>query len=545
MKVALAQINPVIADIPGNTKKIIEYIKRAYKEGAELVVFSELTVIGYPPMDLLEFPKLIDDSMKAVDEIASHALDIAAVVGFVYRDGQAFYNSAAFCHNGKVQYIQHKTLLPTYDVFDEGRYFTPAEDSMVFSFHDRKIGITICEDIWDRDLGDVGHYMEGKRYSASPVNRLAELGCDLIVNLSASPFVNGKFKMRIDMLGETARRVHADVIYVNQVGGNDSLVFDGYSLTMNRQGELIALAEGFKEDLSICHVEEDEPLASPQINDVEEMYNALVLGLRDYTQKCGFTQAVLGLSGGIDSALTATIAAHAMGSENVLGITMPSHYSSSGSVDDSKSLTENLGIGYEIIPIKSLYDQYIEDLHPLFKNLKEDTTEENIQARIRGNLLMAVSNKTGRILLTTGNKSELAMGYCTLYGDMAGGLAVISDLPKTVVYEMSKFINQDKEIIPWNTITKPPSAELRPDQKDEDSLPPYEILDDILEKYIEQKYSAQDIIDRGADAEMVHWVLKTVNRNEYKRIQAPPGLKVTGKAFGTGRRIPLAQKFIP
>ncbi len=546
MKIAIAQINPVVADISGNEKKILDYINRAENAGSELTVFPEMSIIGYPPMDLLENKKLIDDNLSSLERIASK-VQTAAVVGFVDYNKSLppmLYNSAAFIKNGKIENIQNKTLLPQYDVFDETRYFSQSDKFNIIDYCNYKIGITICEDIWNAHISEKDTYMENRSYEIDPVTELKKLGADLIINISASPFVRGKNTAKIKMLKSIAKDKNLHIIYVNQIGGNDSLIFDGSSLAINNKGITTGAAEKFKEDLLIIDTSGNQEIKL-KVNEIEDVKNALVLGIRDYVKKCGFKKTVLGLSGGIDSALTAALAAEALGPENVTGVTMPSVYSSSGSIDDSVQLAKNLGIKLETIPIHGLCNEYKNSLSNVFKGLAEDITEENIQARVRGNLLMAISNKTEALLLTTGNKSELAMGYCTLYGDMSGGLAVISDLPKTSVYELSKYINLEKEIIPQSSIDKAPSAELRENQKDEDSLPPYPVLDKILEMFIEQKKSSAEITASGFEESLVKDILRKVNLSEYKRRQAAPGLKVTSKSFGTGRRTPIAQKFIP
>lgn len=548
MKIAIAQINPIIADITGNTEKIIRYINQAKKAGAELIVFPEMAVIGYPPMDLLENKKLIADNLDAVKTIAALCKGISAIVGHV--DYSPHYhalllNTASFMHNGNIIASQAKTLLPTYDVFDELRYFAPATAQKPISLLAHTIGITICEDIWNDSDFDNSQYKENRRYAIYPVEKLITQGANFIINISASPYCVGKNTVKWEMLRSIALKNGLPVLYVNQVGGNDSLIFDGNSVCVNARGEFIARAKAFEEDILIFDTESSSPIPDPVENIPGDIKDALVLGLRDYMKKCGFSDAVIGLSGGIDSALTAALAVEALGADHVMGITMPSMYSSAGSVDDSVQLAKNLGIKIHTIPIAELYYEYRKSLSEIFSGLPEDVTEENIQARIRGNLLMAISNKFGSLLLTTGNKSELAMGYCTLYGDMSGGLAVISDLPKTLVYSLARYINREREIIPRTTIDKPPSAELRPNQKDQDSLPPYDLLDKILECYIEKRMSLKEITALGFDEATVSDVLTRVNRNEYKRIQAAPGLKVTSKAFGIGRRIPIAQKFMP
>ena len=547
MKIAMAQINPVVADIEGNLKKIKDFVKKASSAGADMVVFPEMSTIGYPPMDLVNNRKLIRDNLKSLEAIAELSRDIAIVCGFVDFDHDnppMLFNSAAFMKDGKIVSKHHKTLLPQYDVFDELRYFTPAREHNTVEFMGCRMGITICEDIWNALDSDDGRMMDNVKYPVDPVKILKGQDVDMIVNISASPFVKGKNRARIDMLRAEATTNNISMVYVNQVGGNDSLIFDGNSLVIDSTGKITGHGGGFDESLTVIDTDNTSEV-NIEHDDLENIRKALVLGLRDYVTKCGFDSVLVGLSGGIDSALTCVLAVQALGPEKVLGITMPSMYSSKGSVDDSVKLARNLGISIETIPIKGLYDRFITDLEVIFSGMPEDITEENIQARIRGTLLMAVSNKTGRLVLTTGNKSEFAMGYCTLYGDMNGGLAVISDLPKTLVYALSRHINKNGIIIPVETIEKAPSAELREGQKDEDSLPPYEVLDGVLELYIEEMLSAEEIIARGFDAEMVQWVLRTVNRSEYKRRQAAPGLKVTTKAFGTGRRIPLANRYVP
>jgi len=551
MKIAMAQINPVVANIEGNRGRILSFIKSADNEGADLIVFPEMSTIGYPPMDLLENKKLVDDNLASLEKIRDFSRGIKShiIVGFVDFDMDnqpMLFNSAALIKGGEILLKQNKTLLPGYDVFDEYRYFSPAREHHIFDLHGIKTGISICEDIWSAMNTDNSRFMEQRRYHVDPVQLLCSRGAELIINISASPYIKGKRAARKNMLSTLASRCGVSIVYVNQTGGNDSLVFDGNSMCINSKGEVYAHCEGFKEDLVLTGYNE-AGMPDYGINDIEDIEKALVMGLGDYMQKSGFKKALLGLSGGIDSALVAALACKALGPENVSGITMPSIYSSKGSVDDSYALARNLGMKIETIEIKELYNQFKSDLSGLFRGMEEDITEENIQARIRGNLLMAVSNKTGALLLTTGNKSETATGYCTLYGDMCGGLAVISDLPKTLVYELSEYINSKagRDIIPRETIDKAPSAELRPDQKDEDSLPPYAILDGILELYVEQRMSADEITAKGYDRETVDFVLRLVNINEYKRFQAAPGIKVTTKAFGTGRRIPLAKRFFP
>ncbi len=546
MKIAIGQVNPTIGQVGANTDKIIEYIRKARDSNADLVVFPEMAIIGYPPMDLLEHRKLIKDNLEGLQKIVAASKDIYVICGYVDFDADnppMLFNAAAFIHDGEMISRHYKTLLPTYDVFDEQRYFSPAKEQHTVMVHETSIGITICEDIWNDMSVSGDRFMENRRYSVDPVQNLLDSDVEYIVNISASPYVKGKNTMKWSRISKLAGISGVPVVYVNQVGGNDSLVFDGNSFMVNKKGEFTAMASGFEEELLVVDLESKNLLPSPLERDMEDIRKALVLGIRDYIHKCGFSQVVIGLSGGIDSALTATLAVEALGPENVMGITMPSKYSSKGSVDHSFMLGKNLGISVESVPIKKMYDLFLEELVPLMKGLPMDITEENLQARIRSNIIMAVSNKFGRLPLTTGNKSELAMGYCTIYGDMAGGLAVLSDLPKTMVYSLSRHINSEREIIPWETIEKAPSAELRENQKDEDSLPPYDLLDQVLELYIERKCSASEIIEEGFQEEMVKSILKTVDRNEYKRRQAPPGIKVTSKAFGIGRRIPIAQKY--
>ncbi|MCX8122559.1 MAG: NAD+ synthase [Spirochaetes bacterium] len=546
MKIAIAQINPIIADIEGNYDKICKYIALAKGKGADLVIFPEMSTIGYPPMDLLEHRKLIDDNLKSLEAIAPLSSDCGIICGYVdynYDNPPMLYNAAAFMYEGKVQSKHYKTLLPTYDVFDELRYFSPATSQEIVTFKGIKFGITICEDIWNDMSLSEDVFMEFRRYAVDPIENCIKKGAEILVNISASPYVKGKNSIKWSKIQNVAKKYKVPVIYVNQVGGNDSLIFDGNSFVIDRKGDFILKARDFEEDCIIFDTEKDYQHIICEEDFIADIEKALILGIRDYVFKSGFKKVVLGLSGGIDSALTACLAVFALGADNVLGITMPSQFSSKGSVDDSVQLAHNLGIQIHSIPIKYLFDAYIKELSPYFGNLPFDITEENIQARIRGNILMSFSNKFGMLLLTTGNKSELSMGYCTLYGDMAGGLAVLSDVPKTLVYALSYYINRDKEIIPRSILEKAPSAELRENQKDQDSLPPYEILDQIIERYVELKMSAQQIIADGFDPEIVHFVLRTIDKNEYKRKQAPIGLKVTTKAFGVGRRIPVVQRF--
>jgi NAD+ synthase (glutamine-hydrolysing) len=546
MKIACAQLNAVIADIDGNTKKIIGMIDKARELGAECVVFPEMAVIGYPPMDILEHDKLIKDNLRAISEIARASQGINVLCGYVEKDisrSPSLFNAVAHMNNGGIVSKHYKSLLPTYDVFDEYRYFSPAEKRSIITVNGIRLGITICEDIWnDRDEKVTEGFIEGRSYSVDPVSDIITQGVDIIINISASPFIRGKCAIKRERVCSVAQKNRIPIVYVNQVGGNDSLVFDGGSFAANSDGKVIAMAKSFEEDIIVVDTETAEEIRVPD-EGIDAVEKALVLGVRDYCRKCGFKGAVLGLSGGIDSAVTAMLAVEALGKENIIGVTMPSKFSSKGSVDDSYELANNLGIKIETIPIRGMYDEFIRDLEPLFKDYERDVTEENLQARIRGTVLMALSNKFGYILLTTGNKSELAMGYCTLYGDMNGGLAVISDLPKVMVYTLAEHINRNIEIIPRAIIDKAPSAELRENQKDQDTLPPYDILDGILEMYIERHCEKEEIIRAGYDAGTVEFVLRNVDKNEYKRRQAAPGIKVTTKAFGLGRRTPMAMRF--
>lgn len=555
MKIAMAQINPVIADIEGNRNRILSFIKEADVEGADLIVFPELSTIGYPPMDLLENIKLVKDNLSSLEKIKDFSRGIKShiIIGFVdfdYENEPMLFNSAALIKGGEILFKQNKTLIPGYDIFDENRYFSSAREHEVFDIHGIKTGMTICEDFWDALNSDNSRFMKQSGYSVDPVQILRSKGAELVINISASSYIKGKRRMRKSMLCNLALKNDVSIVYVNQTGANDSIVFDGSSMCINSKGEVYSQCLAFKEDIVVTEfnaARSDNMKADDMIDDMEDIEKALIMGISDYMQKSGFKKALLGISGGIDSALVAVLACRALGEENVFGITMPSIYSSKGSVDDSYELAQNLGMEIKTIEIKNLFNQFKKDLENVFQGMKEDITEENIQARIRGDLLMAVSNKTGALLLSASNKSEAAVGYTTLYGDMCGGLAVISDLPKTLVYELSEHINKKagKDIIPRAIIEKVPSAELRPDQKDEDFLPPYTILDGILELYIEERMSADEIAAKGYERETVDFVLRLVNNNEYKKFQAAPGIKVTTKAFGTGRRIPLAKRFVP
>ena len=543
MKIALGQINPTVGDFSGNAAKIIDFSRRAQAQGAGLILFPELSVCGYPPRDLVERPSFVARNKESVDRIAAETRGIAVICGLVtpahMETGKSVMNSAALLMDGKVAFIQSKMLLPTYDVFDEMRNFAPARSQDLFPFCGKRMALTICEDVWNDK-----QFWPRRLYTVDPIESLVQAGGNFVLNISASPFWIGKRELRRDMLASIARQHKAPVVMVNQIGGNDSLVFDGSSLVLNREGEVIAQGRSFEEDLIFFDPDALTGEMHEQIaGDEASAYSALVLGTHDYMQKCGFQKAIVGLSGGIDSALTAVIAADAVGPENVIGVGMPGPYSSQGSIDDARTLANNLGIRFELLSIIPAYEAYRQTLQPIFAGRKEDVTEENIQSRARGALLMALSNKFGAIVLSTGNKSELGVGYCTLYGDMVGGLAVISDVPKTLVYRLSEYVNSRRAVIPKATLEKPPSAELRPDQKDTDSLPPYEILDAVLEDYVEDGHSADQIArDRGFEIETVRRVVRMVDRSEYKRQQAAPGIKISPKAFGYGRRFPIAAK---
>ena len=544
LKIGVAQLNAVVGDFPGNAKRILAAYRECIEGGAELVIVPELALVGYPPRDLLFKSEFVPKCLQALDYLSDEVGEIPLLVGYVDQCsddtvGKPFRNAAAFLYQGKVQHKIWKTLLPEYDVFDERRYFRPSESVKPIEWNGYRLGVTICEDIWTED------YLHRPLYDRDPVQELVDQGIDLILNLSASPYSVGKPLRRKSMLSEVAKDAQVPLVYCNCLGGQDQLIFDGNSLVYNQSGELISACSGFVEMCQVVDVFAQTPgeIAEEKCEE-ENLYHALVLGLRDYAHKCGFTKACLGLSGGIDSALTAAIACEALGSENIYGLTMPSKFSSEGSVDHSVELAKYLGMQCDTVPIAEVFGEVKTAMKPVFGDLPEDLTEENMQARIRGLFLMSLSNKSGRMLLTTGNKSELAVGYCTMYGDMCGGLAVISDLPKMKVYALSRWINRDKEIIPWDTIEKAPSAELRPDQKDQDTLPPYETLDAILELYVEKNTSGLDIIEKhGFDETLVRWVQRRVDLNEWKRYQAAPGLRVTSKAFGMGRRIPIVQRF--
>jgi NAD+ synthetase len=543
MKIALAQLNPTVGDIAGNEAKILAAISAARADGADLVLLPELAIPGYPPKDLLLKPKFIADQLAARDRIAAATKGTAALIGFAEpnRDGpgNALRNSVVLAADGEIVGIHRKSLLPTYDVFDESRYFEPADRVDVARLRGRKVGVTICEDLWnDPSL------VTRRLYTRNPVDELAAQGAELLLNASASPFVLGKHDFRRRLFGSQAAKHRLPLAYCNQVGGNDELVFDGCSVVFGRDGQVIAQAKDFDEDLLIADLDHPERnrIETPS-SGIGSIHKALVLGLRDYVRKTGFKSVVLGLSGGIDSAVTVALAAEALGRGNVVGVAMPSRYSSDHSVEDARAVAAHLGVAFHIVPIADVHAAFESALAAPFAGRAPDVTEENLQARCRGVILMAFSNKFGHLLLTTGNKSELAVGYCTLYGDMCGGLAVISDVPKTMIWELARWINRGREIIPVRSITKPPSAELRPNQTDQDSLPPYEVLDAILERYVEQEKSADEIVSDGFDSATVRRVIRLVGLNEYKRKQAAPGLKVTSRAFGFGRRMPIAQRY--
>lgn len=542
MKVALAQINTTVGDLAGNEAKILAAYQRASSAGADLVIYPELTTVGYPPRDLLLKKNFVAENTAMLHRLAAASGKTAMLVGYVgehqHGPGRPLTNNAALLQNGKIVLTRTKMLLPTYDVFDEDRYFQPATENLPVDFGGEKLGVTICEDIWNDE-----DFWPERRYRPNPPIELIQAGADILFNVSASPWHLGKNRVRNAMLSSMARKAKKPLVFCNLVGGNDELIFDGGSMVFNAEGELLAQGKIFEEDFLVVDTDSKDVIEFDLPSDEEKLHRALVLGLRDYFHKCGFKSAVLGLSGGIDSAVTAELAVAALGRENVYGVSLPSEFSSQHSLDDARILAKNLGIKYDVVPIQTPFAAVKQELKGVFAKRAEDTTEENIQARLRGVLLMAMSNKFGSLLLTTGNKSELAVGYCTLYGDMCGGLAVISDVPKTLVYRLANWINREREIIPTSSITKPPSAELRPDQCDQDSLPPYDVLDAILDQYVVKAQSASDIVKMGFDEVTVKKVIRMIDMNEYKRRQAAPGLKVTSKAFGLGRRFPVAQRY--
>ncbi len=541
MKIALIQTNPVIGDFDNNLEAICARMEQARAAGCRLAVLPELSLCGYPPRDLLERASFLDAHDAALQELVGRVQGIACVVGVLERRqglGKPLYNSAFFIDAGKVCFRVRKQLLPTYDVFDESRYFEPGGPSLPFSFDGVKIALSVCEDIWPDE----------HKYPLDPVAALMERKTvpDLLINISASPYYNGKIGERSALFSSLCRKHRLPLFYVNQVGGQDELIFDGHSMVLDAGGVVRAAGRGFSEDMTIVDTETWQTDSRRQIpvDSVERVLDGLTLGVRDYMQKIGFNRAVLGLSGGIDSAVTAAVACRALGPENVLCIALPSPYTSQMSVDDARALAENVGCGFELLPIGDAMQVYGQMLAPLFADLPEDVTEQNLQARIRGTLLMALSNKLGHLLLSTGNKSEMAVGYCTLYGDMNGGLAVLADVPKAMVYELAHWINNDRELIPERIITRPPTAELKPDQLDQDDLPPYEILDPILSGYLEEFLGVDELVERGFERKVVQDIIRRIKINEYKRRQSPMGLKVTSKAFGHGRRYPVAQGFV-
>ena len=540
MKIALVQTNPVIGDFAENSKRILTALDQARDAGCDLAVFPELSLCGYPPRDLLERPAFLDAHDQALQKLIGRIHGIGCVLGVLERrtgPGRPLYNAAFLINEGRVCYRARKQLLPAYDVFDECRYFEPGSPEPPFVFKGKRLGLFVCEDIWQ----------DRRRYQVAPVTTLFEkdMAPDILINISASPYYHGKIGERLTRFGRLCRQHQVGLVYVNQVGGQDELIFDGHSLVLDQRGELCAACRGFGEDMLVVDTDSLPRLEEELIprDCIDQVCEALVLGLRDYCAKTGFKKALLGLSGGIDSAVTAVVACRALGPENVLCLAMPSPYTARMSIDDAGLLANNLGSGFEMLPIEPAMDAFSSILAPLFAGLPEDVTEQNLQARIRGTLLMAVSNKFGHLLLSTGNKSEMAVGYCTLYGDMNGGLAVLADVPKIMVYELARYLNQDGIIIPERIITRPPSAELKADQTDQDDLPPYEILDALLKGYLEDGLGVRELVDLGFAESLVRDVISRIKRNEYKRRQAPIGLKVTSKAFGQGRRYPVAQRF--
>jgi NAD+ synthetase len=541
VKIALIQTNPIVGAFEANLTALIVRLEQARDAGCRLAVFPELSLCGYPPRDLLERDSFLDAHDQALSHLIDHVRGIGCVVGVLERrqgPGRPLYNSAFFIDEGKVRFRARKQLLPTYDVFDESRYFEPGEPVLPFYIEGVKIGLSICEDIWQDAI----------QYSFDPVAALmaGENKPDILINISASPFYDGKLRERHDLFSSLCTKHELPLMYINQVGGQDELIFDGHSMVMDAAGIVRATGRGFAEDMIIVESRNWQTATSPQVpeDSVSQVLDALTLGVRDYLQKIGFSRVVLGLSGGIDSAVTAAVACRALGSENVLCIALPSPYTSQISIDDARELAINMECGFELLPIAEAMESYEQMLAPLFAGKDEDVTEQNLQARIRGTLLMALSNKLGHLLLSTGNKSEMAVGYCTLYGDMNGGLAVLADVPKAMVYDLAHWINREKELIPERILTRPPTAELKPDQLDQDDLPPYEILDPILKGYLEEFLGVDELVQRGFDRKVVRDIIRRIKVNEYKRRQSPMGLKVTSKAFGHGRRYPVAQGFV-
>ena len=538
MRIGIAQLNSTVGDLAGNLALAIDAYEQLVGQGVDLVVYPELMLCGYPPRDLLLKENFGRDCLNSLQEFARATGPTPGLIGFPEKNegdaGEPFFNAAAWCMKGSVTQTFRKRLLPTYDVFDEDRYFAPGNSTLMIEYKGKSIAVTICEDVWN---------LEKDLYPTDPLDEIASEKPDFLINLSASPWYSGKECLRIELLAGVARKVDCPVVYVNSVGGNDELVFDGFSLSLNANGELITSSRSFAEAIEVHDLTDESVCKHKDVLPEENLRKALVLGLRDYAHKSGFSKGLIGLSGGIDSAVTAALATEALGAENVIGISLPSAISSDHSKDDARDLAQNLGIAFNTLPIQKIVDAATDELKPLFGDRPTDVTEENLQARARALLLMAVSNKLGALLLTTGNKSELAVGYCTLYGDMCGGLAVISDVPKTQVFALARHLNKDGIAIPENTIEKPPSAELRPDQKDSDSLPEYDVLDAILHAYVEEGKSISTLLSSGFDEETVRRIIRLVDLNEYKRKQAAPGLKTTPLAFGVGRRMPIVQKY--
>ena len=538
MRIGIAQLNSTVGDLAGNLALAIDAYEQLVGQGVDLVVYPELMLCGYPPRDLLLKENFGRDCLNSLQEFARATGPTPGLIGFPEKNegdaGEPFFNAAAWCMEGSVTQTFRKRLLPTYDVFDEDRYFAPGNSTLMIEYKGKSIAVTICEDVWN---------LEKDLYPTDPLDEIASEKPDFLINLSASPWYSGKECLRIELLAGVARKVDCPVVYVNSVGGNDELVFDGFSLSLNANGELISSSRSFAEAIEVHDLTDESVCKHKDVLPEENLRKALVLGLRDYAHKSGFSKGLIGLSGGIDSAVTAALATEALGADNVIGISLPSAISSDHSKDDARDLAQNLGIAFNTLPIQKIVDAATDELKPLFGDRPTDVTEENLQARARALLLMAVSNKLGALLLTTGNKSELAVGYCTLYGDMCGGLAVISDVPKTQVFALARHLNKDGIAIPENTIEKPPSAELRPDQKDSDSLPEYDVLDAILHAYVEEGKSISTLLSSGFDEETVRRIIRLVDLNEYKRKQAAPGLKTTPLAFGVGRRMPIVQKY--
>lgn len=551
MKAVLAQLNYHIGNFPDTITRLALEIKKAEEQGADLIIFSELAISGYPPLDLLEYSWFIEECDRAIHQLSTISNHVGILIGAPTVNpeklGKKLYNSAYYLHEGKVKQLFHKTLLPTYDIFDEYRYFEPNKDFTVLEIQGYKIAVTICEDLWFEQPVD-NAFSNSPLYSINPINELMKQEPDLVVNLAASPFSWSRQQVKMDIFRNNARKYRLPVLYVNQVGAQTELIFEGGSLVVNSKGEIVHALKMFQEDRYLVNLDEllaDSLIPEPfkPMQGVALIYHGLIMGVRDYFHKLGFRKAILGLSGGIDSAVTLVIACQALGAENITVLLMPSQYSSDHSMKDAVKLADTLDVSYKILPIKNAFDAYLDALKPVFGDLPHDIAEENIQSRIRGTFLMAYSNKFGNILLNTSNKSEAAVGYGTLYGDMAGGLSVLGDVYKTDVYRIARFINADREIIPGNTLMKPPSAELKPNQKDTDSLPDYEILDNILHAYIEQQKPIEEIIREGNDPALTDQVIRMVNKNEYKRYQTPPILRISSKAFGAGRRMPVVAKY--